>query len=340
VFREVFGWAKTDSTLAAMQQTVATWRPDLLHEAAELAGPLAAEAADVPHATVAMALRRTLTAWAPHVAAGAAPLATAIGLPADHDASRILDVPFATLVPPSLEAPDAAMPETVVRYGLTTLHPGGRVVTPRRHDAPLVWITIGTVAAGIPGVLDRVVPLLRAATTALPHVRFLLTTGSPDIAPLMPANVEVAAYVPQEEILAACDAVLGHGGFNTTMAALRHGKPQVVLPLFATDQFETATRLAEVGAAIAVIDPTPSDLRSAVERTPGRGGRAAAGGDEPVSRRTGLSPRHVPAHDDAGCAGFGPVRSGHGWGPQLARTMSRVGRTRRRGRGSRPAMRS
>ncbi len=267
MFREVFGWAKTDSTLLATRRAVEQWRPDLvLHEAAELSGAMAAEEAGVAHATVAIGLRRVLATFLPHAAEGAAPLATSIGLPPDVQARRVLDVPYATMVPPSMEAPDTAMPEVVVRYRLTDIHTSGSSPT-LDGSGPLAWITLGTETWQIPGLMERVVHVVRAATEALPAVRFLLTTGARDAArPVMPANVQVEAYVPQEAILQRCQLVLGHGGFNTTMAALCRGIPLVIMPLFATDQFENAERLATLGAAVAVDTPDADVLGQAVER--------------------------------------------------------------------------
>lgn len=258
MFREVFGWAKTASTLDTMRRTVATWQPDLVvHEAAELSGPLAAEEAGTPHCTVAIGLRRTLATFLPYAAEGAAELAAAIGLPPDREARRILDAPYTTLVPPSLDAPDTAVPDAVIPYQLTDIHGDGP--SPALHGTtPLVWIALGTETWRIPGLMGRITPLIRDTTAALPDVRFLLTTGAPDAsAPTLPANVEVAPYVPQEAILEACDAILGHGGFNTTIAALSRGIPLVVMPLFATDQFDNADRVAAAGAAVAVTDPDP-----------------------------------------------------------------------------------
>lgn len=267
MFREVFGWAKTDSTLDAMRRAVADWRPDLLlHEAAELSGPFAAEAGGVAHAMVATALRRTLAMVLPYVAEGAADLAVWMGLPPDREGRRLLDAPYVTLVPPSLEEPGTGMPDEVLRYRLTDLH-GGEPGPALAGAGPLVWIALGTETWRIPGLLPRIAPLLRATATALPHVRFLLTTGAPDVpVPAMPANVQVEPYVPQEAVLDRCALVLGHGGFNTTMAALSRGVPLVVMPLFASDQFDNAARLATVGAAVAVTDPSPEDLAQAVER--------------------------------------------------------------------------
>lgn len=268
MFREVFGWAKTSSTLQAMRRTIATWQPELVvHEAAELSGPLAAEEAGVAHTTVAIGLRQTLAAVLPHAAEGAADLATSIGLSPDLEASRILDVPYATLLPPTLETPGTAMPDVVIRYQLTDIHRGDTspILT---GSAPLVWVALGTETWRIPGLMERILPLLHDTTAALPNVRFLLTTGAPDASvPTLPANVEVAPYVPQEAILEVCDVVLGHGGFNTTIAALSRGIPLVIMPLFATDQFDNAARLAAVGAAVAVTDPDPAALGHALERS-------------------------------------------------------------------------
>lgn len=46
------------------------------------------------------------------------------------------------------------------------------------------------------------------------------------------------------------DVVVGHGGFGTTMTALAGGVPQVVIPLFAFDQFLNAERVAVIGAGV------------------------------------------------------------------------------------------
>jgi UDP:flavonoid glycosyltransferase YjiC (YdhE family) len=47
--------------------------------------------------------------------------------------------------------------------------------------------------------------------------------------------------------------MIGHGGFGTTMAALAAGVPQVVVPLFAFDQFVNAEQVAAVRAGVQVL---------------------------------------------------------------------------------------
>ncbi len=50
--------------------------------------------------------------------------------------------------------------------------------------------------------------------------------------------------------MAQAAAVVGNGGFSTTMASFAAGVPQVVVPLFAFDQHVNADRVAAVGAGI------------------------------------------------------------------------------------------
>ena len=86
-------------------------------------------------------------------------------------------------------------------------------------------------------------------------VRVLLTTGNgldpATLAPL-PVNVRAERWWPQAEVMHHCSAVVGHGGFGTTMAALAAGVPQVIVPLFAFDQRVNAEHVAAVGAGLQV----------------------------------------------------------------------------------------
>lgn len=60
--------------------------------------------------------------------------------------------------------------------------------------------------------------------------------------------------------------VVSHGGTGTTVAALAAGVPQVVVPLFALDQFETALRVSEVGVG-ASVPSRPDFLETAPSMT-------------------------------------------------------------------------
>jgi UDP:flavonoid glycosyltransferase YjiC (YdhE family) len=88
-------------------------------------------------------------------------------------------------------------------------------------------------------------------------VRLLITIGNDrDPAELgadpLPPNVRVERWVSQDAISPRAAAIVCHGGYGTTLHALAHGTPLVVLPLFSTDQWENAAAVAGAGAGIAL----------------------------------------------------------------------------------------
>ncbi len=118
--------------------------------------------------------------------------------------------------------------------------------------------------AGQDAVLQRVLD----AIGALP-VQAIVTTGAIDPAELRaPANAELLAYARHEEVMPRVTAVVGHGGHATTMLALAHGLPLVILPLSPMlDQPLVASRVAAEGAAIRLSTTTPvAGIRAAIER--------------------------------------------------------------------------
>jgi MGT family glycosyltransferase len=81
------------------------------------------------------------------------------------------------------------------------------------------------------------------------------------------ANVRLEAYVPQPLVLARCDALVTHGGFNSVKEALIEGVPMVVVPITA-DQPYSAERCAALGVSrtVAPDDRSPRAIREAVLR--------------------------------------------------------------------------
>jgi UDP:flavonoid glycosyltransferase YjiC (YdhE family) len=63
------------------------------------------------------------------------------------------------------------------------------------------------------------------------------------------AAVEVVEWADHDELLARCDVVVTHGGLGTTLRALAHGRPLLVLPL-GRDQHFNATRVDALGAGL------------------------------------------------------------------------------------------
>ncbi|GHH46645.1 glycosyl transferase [Lentzea cavernae] len=111
------------------------------------------------------------------------------------------------------------------------------------HERPLVYLTFGTAFAN-PDVL-------RNAITGLSGVdaEVLVATG-PQVDPSalagVPDHVHLLPWVPQADLLAHADLVVHHGGAGTTVAAMTHGLPQLVLPQGA-DHFRNAGIVTSTG---------------------------------------------------------------------------------------------
>jgi len=81
----------------------------------------------------------------------------------------------------------------------------------------------------------------------------------------LPANAEAHRHVPQLAVLRHAAAFVTHGGMNSTMEALYHAVPLVVVPQMA-EQEATARRVAELGLGrfLPREEVTPARLRDAV----------------------------------------------------------------------------
>jgi UDP:flavonoid glycosyltransferase YjiC (YdhE family) len=257
VVTELFAGLDAEAALPGVLDVCTDWGPDVvLSEACEFAGALAAERAGIPAVRVgitgagleAQMLRGLGPALAPH--------RERLGLPPDPDARRIRDAPYFTLSPASLDDPGAGPVPSARRFR----EDARAAAAPlpdwwRANGAPLVYLTLGTVAPAMgffPGVY-------RAAIDALAplDVRVLVTTGrdaDPAVLGPLPANVHAERWVPQADVMPHVAAMVCHGGFGTVRAALAAGVPLAVLPLFA-DQPDNAARVHALGAGLAVSDP-------------------------------------------------------------------------------------
>jgi MGT family glycosyltransferase len=131
-------------------------------------------------------------------------------------------------------------------------------------DANAVYLTLGTIFNLESGDLfERVLEGLRE----LP-VDVVATVGR-DLDPAQlgpqPRTVRIERYLPQDEILPLCRAVVSHAGSGSVLGALAHGLPSVLLPIGA-DQPQNAARCAELGVARVLDAPraTPQAVRDAV----------------------------------------------------------------------------
>jgi MGT family glycosyltransferase len=127
---------------------------------------------------------------------------------------------------------------------------------------PCVLVSMGTVNAEASG---RFYQVAMAALRDEP-IQVVLA-APPELAPDPPASFVVRAYLPQLALLARVDAVVCHGGHNTTCEALAHGLPLVIAPI-KDDQPIVADQVVAAGAGLRVKfgRVQAAELRDAVAR--------------------------------------------------------------------------
>ncbi|KAB2346150.1 activator-dependent family glycosyltransferase [Actinomadura rudentiformis] len=95
-----------------------------------------------------------------------------------------------------------------------------------------------------------------------------LTAEQRAAVPDLPANVRAVDFVPLNELLPSCAAIVHHGGFGTVGNVVNHGVPSITIPAPWWDEEALGRLLDERGAGI-LIDPseaTPAALRDGVAR--------------------------------------------------------------------------
>jgi len=268
LFGKMFGAVATPSMLADLAPVALEWRPDLIvSDAAEFAGHIVAADLGVPSVTKGFGpvLPERRVAGA---AVEVAPLWRERGLePRPYGGSY--DHLYLDVYPPALQTePASHIPRCQLLRPVS--HDGhGEASMPlplptARADAPLVYVTMGTVFND-PAPLRVIVDALGD----LP-VRTLVAVGpraDPATLGTQPAHVRVERYVPQTLVLAHCDVVVSHAGSGTVLATLALGLPQLCVPQGA-DQFLNAAAVASAGAGIYLMpgEATTDAVRTAVLR--------------------------------------------------------------------------
>ncbi|WP_249998742.1 glycosyltransferase [Actinoplanes sp. M2I2] len=129
-----------------------------------------------------------------------------------------------------------------------------------------------------PGQADTLQAIVDAvADLPLPVV---LTTGNA-VRPeelRRPSTMEVLGYVPHAKIMPDVSLVVGHGGHGTTMQALAHDLPMVIVPMFdRSDQLLVGSLVQRAGAGEVVSRRAdPATIRAAVDRMLAPGPHRAA----------------------------------------------------------------
>jgi UDP:flavonoid glycosyltransferase YjiC (YdhE family) len=256
VVREVFARIDAQAALPSLLETLERWRPHVVvRESAELASLAATERVGLPHVHVCIGMHEVASRFAETTAEPLEELGRIAGLADGHLAAALADETVLSLVPELLDRGTGELPPEAVDFH--RFHQPAPVVRDPRPDEwgdpelPLIYVTFGSVAGSIPPFAG----VFREALDALADldVFVVMTVGRKvdphDLGPL-PANAHVERWLPQETVLAHAAAMIGHGGFGTTMGALAVGVPQVVAPLFSFDQVVNGEHVAAVGAGL------------------------------------------------------------------------------------------
>ncbi|GAA3967020.1 salmochelin biosynthesis C-glycosyltransferase IroB [Actinomadura viridis] len=232
----------SDAMVDGMVETARRWRPDVIvHSILQAAGPVTAKVMGVPavehgfgflrHRDYAERyLRHMVPAFERHGAEPGPPRMTSIHV-----------------APPSMMLGDG--PGWPVRY--TPYHQGGVLPDWLTEPAtgPRVAVTLGTFVPHM-AELTTVERVLEAAG-GVPEAEFVFALGDGyDTGGLtVPGNVRFTGWVPLDELLATCDAVVHHGGCGSVLGALTAGLPQLTLP-HGADQFLNARILTGHGVGL------------------------------------------------------------------------------------------
>jgi UDP:flavonoid glycosyltransferase YjiC (YdhE family) len=249
----------TGSMVADLVTLFEELRPDVvLHESLEWAAPLAADAAGVPYAALGQLPRLPRPVLAEVMSGPWNAARRRLGLPEDTGLARLYPYLYLDAYLPSMQPltanplqwfggdpePDVCHLVQPPLYQVHTEVPDWLDALP---DRPTVYVTMGT-------AFNQVAPLFTAVAEGLRHedVNVVMTLGSgvdPGPFNAIAPNVHAEPYIPQDVVLSRSSAVVQHAGYLTTVGALRHGLPMVVIPV-AVDQPYHAHRLAAAGAAV------------------------------------------------------------------------------------------
>lgn len=260
VFAHLFGAGHANTKARDLADAAQRWSADaIIYESGDLAGPAVAAALALPSVHHSWGSMLPL-AWFGAAAArvGAAWEAFDLEPPA---LAGVFDGLYVDLAPPRFQT-DQPPGERVWMHPAFT-EGGERPGWLGALEPPLVYVTLGT--------LFNDPRLLRTLVDALGDVGSAVVTTGRDVDPAelgaVPPHVRVERFLPQTHVLPLTAAAVGHGGSGSTLGALAHGVPLVLLPMGA-DQFHVAECSASAGAAIVLRhdEATADSVREALTR--------------------------------------------------------------------------
>ncbi|SEG92049.1 UDP:flavonoid glycosyltransferase YjiC, YdhE family [Actinacidiphila yanglinensis] len=248
---EFFAGARIDLTAEEALAAARDFGPDLVvAEATDYVGPLVAAVLGVPFAKLA---------FGPLIPADFTDAFDAVAASRYKERGVELPTPawYLDPCPQLLQAPDWQPPR-----GRLPMRPQAHrgPDTPERTPGAAGPVAEGTRVKALvsfgtqftdPGVLRPIIEALAPAVDLV--VTLGLTTTPADYGTDL-AHVEFTGFRPLAELLDGVDLVITHGGAGTTLGALAHGLPLVVVPQGA-DQFLQAAAVARSRTGVAVPPP-------------------------------------------------------------------------------------
>ncbi len=260
-FAQLEGPRKVDDLLTAARD----WRPDLVvHEPADLAAPLVAASLGVrsanhgfgrlmPAACYERAEETLTELWRGH------------GLEPEPFGGAYRG-PYVDICPPSFQTESVPAGVRTLLLGPAVHNPNGEAPPAwldELPDRPTVYVTLGTVFndAGVFRVLLGGLADVECNVVATVGRNVAAAALGP-----IPVNARVEQWIPQALVLPRCSVAVGHGGSGSTLAALAHGLPLLLVPRGA-DQFENAAHAEGLGVARVLMPDALSEeaVRTGVE---------------------------------------------------------------------------
>ncbi|GAB3370704.1 nucleotide disphospho-sugar-binding domain-containing protein [Amycolatopsis echigonensis] len=280
---DVFRWTTPDSLLDELVRSARQWQPDLVvWDPMIYAAPIVAHALGVPHLRMMYAADQTARIGAQYR-----------DLRANHPEDTSPD-PFVTWMSAAVGRFGADYDDTL-RYGVRTIdcHPSylrydgvdvdyvpARFVPQNkpmaipswvleRPERPRVMLTLGISNRQVLGVEETSVGDLLDGLADL-DIEVIATLNASQLASVraIPDNVRAVDFVPMNELLASCSAIVHQGGGATISNAVVNGVPQLVIPGTTWSERGSAVAQAKRGNGLLVDleDVTPASVRAGVCR--------------------------------------------------------------------------
>jgi MGT family glycosyltransferase len=133
-------------------------------------------------------------------------------------------------------------------------------VRDRPTGSALIYLSLGSLGSADLDLMRRLVDVLGRT-----RHRYIVSKGPLHADYALAENMVGGEFLPQTTVIPLVDAVITHGGNNTTTESLHFGKPMIVLPLF-WDQYDNAQRMHEAGFGVrlATYEFTDEDMDAAL----------------------------------------------------------------------------